>query len=286
MGHQRLCYLSEAKLGELRQHVSMHRERYAAGDFLDLQRDNGWAIEAAGVTVDHDRLAALDGTVRSAQADCEASRTLYRALPGMTPALAREERVWVRLTHVECLDYARDRWLSGQAGEGLDRQVLLHLFAGGLTGVRDDNALSRLWWNMHIATIADPDDPDGALGLILKTADIRSNFIERPATAARRPLARAVVRAMRRDPWITSNERAFRQFMIVLNRDGGGLLFEVMSDADADGVMNACADRARAHLQQETGDGRDAGSSSPLAARRFRDFLGRRRRRSGEREAR
>ena len=100
--------------------------------------------------------------MRSAQADIEASRTLYRALPGMTPALAREERVWVRLSHVECLGYARDRWLTGQIGERLDQQVRLHLFASGLTGIRDDNALSRLWWNMHIATIADPDDPEGA----------------------------------------------------------------------------------------------------------------------------
>ena len=256
-----LRYLSEEKLEELRRNVVQHRERYATGDFADLEQDNGWAIEASGVTVDQDLLAGLDGTFRTAAGDRAASAMLYRALPGMTPALAREERVWVRLSHVECLGYARSRWLPGLEGEQLDLQVHRHLFGSGLTGIRDDNALSRLWWNMHIAATADPDDPEGALDLILKTADIRSNFVERPNTAARPPLARAVIRAMRRNPWITSTERVFREFMIVLNRDGGGVLFETMSDAEVDGIMDACAERARA--RSKPGNGVDQASEGP-----------------------
>ena len=122
------------------------------------------------------------------------------------------------------------------------------LSSGVETVIRDDNALSRLWWNMHIATIADPDNPGGALRLILKRADIRSSFVERTGMAARRPLARAVVRAMLNDPWITSSERAFREFMIALNRDGSGVLFEALSDADADGVLAGCAGKAQNHL--------------------------------------
>ncbi|MCY3996870.1 MAG: DUF6339 family protein [Rhodobacter sp.] len=248
--HDHLRYLSEEKLEELRRKVGLHRERYANGDFRDLEPDNGWAIETGGVTVDRDLLAGLDGIARTAAGDRTASAVLYRALSGMTPALAREERVWVRLSHVECLGYARSRWLSGLDGERLVPQVRRHLFGSGLTGIRDDNALSRLWWNIHIAATADPDDPEGALDLILKTADIRSNFVERTNTAARPPLARAVIRAMRRNSWITSTERAFREFMIVLNRDGGGILFETMSDAEVDGIMNACAERARARSEQ------------------------------------
>ena len=254
-----LRYLSEAKLEELRRSVGEHRERYATGDFADLEPDNGWSIEAGDVGIDRDLLGSLDGTVRTAEGDRAASVALYRSLPGMTPALAREERVWVRLSHVECLGYARSRWLSGLDGERVDVQVHRHLFGSGLTGIRDDNALSRLWWNMYISSIADPDDPEGALDLILKTADIRSNFVERPNTAARPPLARAVIRAMRRDQWITSTERAFREFMIVLNRDGGGVLFETMPDVEVDGIMDACAERARA--RSERGNRVDRASS-------------------------
>ena len=286
MPQEPLQFVSEAKLEELRRDVGENLERYAKGGFADLERDNGWAIEAGGVTIDRDLLGGLDGTARTAQGDRAASVIVYSALPGMTPAFAREERVWVRLCHIECLDYARSRWLSGLDGNRLDRQVHRHLFGSGLTGIRDDNALSRLWWNMHVATIADPDNPEGALDLIMKTADIRSNFVERANTAARPPLARAVVRAMRRDAWITSAERAFREFMIVLNRDGGGILFETMSDEDIDGILDACAERARDRFDRRNRVDREQHETGSQARRRILDILRVRRRRPATDQAR
>lgn len=56
---------------------------------------------------------------------------------------------------------------------------------------------------------------------------------------------------MRREPWITSSERAFRDFMIALNRDGGGILFEALSDDEADALMDTCASRAQAHMAKK-----------------------------------
>ena len=244
-----LKFLSESRVSELANSISENLERYTNGDFLDLERENGWAIETTAVTVDLELLEKLDGRSRTASADIENSLILYRALNGMTPALARDERIWVRLSHIECLDYARARWLSGYTGDALEKRVRDHMFAPNLTAIRDDNALSRLWWNVHIATIADPEDPEGALRLILKTADIRNNFVERTGTVSRRPLARAVVRAMRNNPWITSSEQAFREFMKALNRDGGGVLFEALDESEADKLIEACASRAKSHLE-------------------------------------
>ena len=243
-----LKYLSEKKLSELKKSIVANRDRYEAGDFLDLEHDNGWAVETSTVQVDHDLLATLDGTARPAAADIDNSLILFQALRGMTPALAREERVWARLTHIECLGYSRERWLTGRSGETLDAQVKLHMFAPGRTGIRDDNALSRLWWNMHISTIADPDDPESALRLLVKSADIRQAVVERPGTAARPPLVRAIVRIMRRDPWVTSSENAFREFMKVLNKDGGGIMFEALDIAEADALMDLCSSRAQSHV--------------------------------------
>ncbi len=241
-------FLSERKVLELSNSIPENLERYANGDFLDLERENGWGIETTVVTVDLELLEKLDGRSRTASADIENSLILYTALKGMTPALARDERIWVRLAHIECLDYARARWLSGYTGDALEQRVRDHMFAPNLTAIRDDNALSRLWWNFHIATIADPEDPEGALRLILKTADIRSNFVERAGTLSRKPLARAVVRAMRNDPWITSSEKAFREFMKALNRDGGGILFEALEEEETDRFVTNCIDSARKKL--------------------------------------
>ncbi|MGY2188167.1 DUF6339 family protein [Pseudomonas sp. SDO5591_S426] len=244
-----LKYLSQVVVNELSENISINRDRYASGDFFDLSRENGWEVESDKVQINLDMLADLDGTDGTAEADIRSSLIVYRSMPDMTPALAREERVWVRLTHVECLQYSRVRWVKTAKGENLDKVVLDHFFAKGRTGIRDDNAISRLWWNMHVATIADPDDPEGALRLILKTADIRQAIVERPNTASRQPLARAIVRAMRFNPWITSSEAAFREFMKEMNRDAGGVLFEAIPDSDADSALSAYAAKARQHLE-------------------------------------
>ena len=64
-----LKYLSEKKLSELKKSIVANRDRYEAGDFLDLEHDNGWAVETSTVQVDHDLLATLDGTASTAAAD-------------------------------------------------------------------------------------------------------------------------------------------------------------------------------------------------------------------------
>lgn len=244
-----LKYLSQTVVDELRESISLNRDRYARGDFSDLGRQNGWQVESDKVQINLDMLADLDGTDGTAEADIKSSLIVYRSMPDMTPALAREERVWVRLTHIECLQYSRARWVKKTEGESLNKVIMDHFFAQGRTGNRDDNAISRLWWNMHVATIADPDDPEGALRLLLKTADIRQAIVERPNTASRQPLARAIVRAMRFNPWITSSEAAFREFMKEMNRNAGGVLFEAIADSEADSALSTYAAKARHHLE-------------------------------------
>lgn len=231
---QTLKFVSEAKLEELRQQVAANRERYLSSGFDDLESDNGWSIDAKSCRVDLAALAHLNGRDQGAAGDARNSLVLYRALQGMTPALATEERVWVRLTHIECITYCRDRWLATVASEKLDEQIHKHLFAGGRTGIRDDNALSRLWWNAHIAAIANPEDPSEALQYILMKADIRSNIVERARAGSRAQLLRAIIRQMKNQAWMTEKEENFRFFMKRLNRDGGGIIFESFTDSEAD----------------------------------------------------
>ncbi|MFQ2467743.1 DUF6339 family protein [Aeromonas caviae] len=245
MSYIPLKYLSQYVVNDLRDKVTLNRDRYSSGNFLDLAKENGWEIESNTVQIDLDMLESLDGTDRTAEADIKNSLIVHKSLQGMTPALAREERIWLRLTHVECLEYSRDRWIKKAEGDSLDKAVLDHFFAEGRTGIRDDNAISRLWWNMHVATIADPEDPVDALHYILKTADIRQAIVERPNIASRQPLTRAIVRAMRSIPWITSSESAFREFIKEMNRDAGGILFEAISDYDVDCILSRYAEKAR-----------------------------------------
>ncbi|SDT42469.1 DUF6339 family protein [Pseudomonas granadensis] len=250
MASEKLKYISELSLQELKSDVLKNIELYRSGNFIEISSCNGWSISSEWVFVDLDRLSSLNG-VQGASSDYESSVVVYKSFEGMTPALAMEERVWGRFTHLECLKYARARWpIKGSDQEQVDH-ILKHFFAKGRTGVRDDNAISRLWWNMHIANIADPEDPESALKLILKVADIRMALVERPNTSARVPIIRALMRVMRSNQWITSTGRAFQKFMIEVNRDAGGVLFEVLPDTVIDSVMLRCAEKAQRNIESD-----------------------------------
>jgi hypothetical protein len=236
-------------LEELRCNISTNIARYTSGDFIDLAQGIGWAVETRSVDVDPALLGNLQLGQTSTEAEVQNSISVYQALRGMTPSLAREERIWVRLTHIECLAYGRSRWLEGRKPEDLAQQVESHFFARTLTETRDDNAVGRLWWNGYIASIASPDDPERALRLILKTADIRSNFVERTRMVSRPVLAQALLRTMEMEPWITAAEEHFREFMKVVNRNGGGILFEVLDSSETQSFLETCALQAMEHIE-------------------------------------
>ncbi len=88
-----------------------------------------------------------------------------------------------------------------------------------------------------------PDDVEHALSLMLKTADIRSNFVERIWMSSRRCIAGAILRAIETRPGITKTQDSFREFMKVINRYGGGIVFEALSESDADQFVLECCDR-------------------------------------------
>ena len=79
-----------------------------------------------------------------------------------------------------------------------------------------------------------------ALAALLKSADIRSNIVERAWTSSRPKVAAGILRAIMEVPSVTASEGAFREFMKSLNRNGSGVLFEVMGDSDIDAFLRHC----------------------------------------------
>ena len=81
---------------------------------------------------------------------------------------------------------------------------------------------------------------------MLKKADIRSNFVERSWTVSRPKVATSILRLMEREPWVTDKEINYRKFMVALNHRGGGVVFELMPDAELDRFMEECYSAAAA----------------------------------------
>lgn len=245
-----LTCVSEALLAQLRRNIRNHLDRYCGSGFAELADDPGWSIEVPTV-VDLKCLADLDGSRAGAGGDLENTRTVASALHGLTPSLANEERIWVRLSHVEAFSYARDRWLDPDLTEDeLIRNITTHFFAPTQTRIRDDHAVSRLWWNHWIAAHCYPENPERALELMLTRADVRSNLVERVWLTGRRKLGGAVFRAMERGPFVLMSERSFREFMKSLNVLGAGVVFEAMTDGEIDDFMIRCSEHAMAAMER------------------------------------
>lgn len=240
-------FLSQSVLDQLVSAVPENLERYRSGDFNDLAVESGWAIDTTLAKWNPEIVGRLDPAVE-AEAEINNSLMIYNGFKGMTPALAREERLWARLCHVEFLEFARARWLRNT--DHLQRDVENHFFGSTLTGCRDDNAIGRLWWNGYVASLACPDDQERGLRLLLSRANIRLQVIDRADTAFRTPLLRAVMRRLEAEGWLGETDTAIADFMYELNKRSGGKVFEAMNEAALDQHLSECVrlakDRAKA----------------------------------------
>lgn len=238
----RLLYVGQQTADFLADSVEDHLERYLASGFADLEAAGDWQIQLS-VHADLDLLSELIPE-KGQETEVRNSLLVGRALASLTPSLARENRIWIRLSHVEGLEYSRKRWLTNVPEAKQAQAVRTHFFASTWTGCRDDHAISRLWWNHRIASMLTPEEPEAALTLMLSSADIRANFIERPRVGTRLPLARGIINELRVNELLRSSETRFRKFMKLLNAQGAGQYVEVWSDEQIKKFVAKCAESA------------------------------------------
>ncbi len=224
-----LCYVGASVLADLKDKVQDHADRYLATGFADMSTDMDWNFRTK-FRLDSAPLGELlPGT--GCEIELGNSLLVLRALPDLTPAAATEARIWTRLSHVECLEFCRERWLTGKSGETLLKAIRAHFFGDSRTRARDDHPIGRLWWNgfiaRRVAEVAPDLQVEDVLGVLLARADIRLNTIERPGVMMMPRLTAAIVRCIRDTPVLVENEDAFRNFMKSLNARGGGRPFEV-----------------------------------------------------------
>lgn len=241
-----LLYVGQQVADDLKEQVDGNLERYISGDFSDMEAGGDWRIPLS-IDVDLDELKKLSAE-GGAEAEIQNSLVVGHVLGQLTPTLARENRLWVRLSHVESLEYSRKRWLGdGLSDDDLQKKIAKHFFAPTLTGCRDDHSISRLWWNYHIAEKIMPDNPARALKKILALADIRQGLVERPGIGARPVLGRGIIRLLEKEEQLVEG-KLFGRFMKKVNLMGAGVIFEVWDDFRVDQFMERCLGLAASEL--------------------------------------
>jgi len=233
-----LHYVSSHVEEQLKESVEQNIARYVRDGFSDLATLEGWAVP---LSVPSD-LAVLRDLRPGEGADVEIFNSLvvWKALSKLTPALANEGRLWTRLAHVDCFEFSRDRWMKKLKGPAATKSARAHFFGDTRTRRRDDNAIGRLWWNAFIAKQAMPGNHHDGLKALLRSADIRSNIVERARTARMPRLAGGLLRVVLQRPSVAPNEEGFRAFMKNVNRLGGGVMFELMEPTGVDRWLERC----------------------------------------------
>ena len=197
-------------------------------------------------------LLAEPGSSPSAS-DATNAIIVYQNMRELTPQQAADERVWVHLSHSDCMDYVAKRWLHSQPRDTEDaiQKVANHHFAPGSRALIRDHGVSRLWWLGSIAHDVHPHDPRLFLDIVLHRQDVRSALIERPSVSMNRRVLRGIFAVMR-DYWEDGRElfkrEVFRTWMVNLNRRGGVVLLDALPE---DQLLRLLREEAEQALETE-----------------------------------
>ena len=182
----------------------------------------------------------IDTTAGVLENDIENSILLYRAFQDLTPHQASDERIWCCLCHTVYRTYVRARWLYKVPQTNIEKNIASHYFVNGTRGLRRDNGISRLWWLGYIAHKVDTENPKRVLQVIHRTADTRLNLIDRPSIFSNVRLLRAICRSMESywDEDTLFSRKNFRNWIISLNRWGGVLVLDTLSDLNLEELLH------------------------------------------------
>jgi len=227
---QKISLFKENAVNELFEKVSENLESYRSGGF-DHLKDANFFLDYS-IDFDEEIAKSLSCSDDDHNEVC-CCMALHSSLGGVTPYLARDERLWARLSHIEFLNYARSRWpIPADDGKAIDH-IKTHFFARGSRGIERDNAISRLWWMAQICSKVKNLTLEQSLTAFLHQSDVRANIIERPSTSQNPTVISAVVNKLHQsyngDKRLHERE-TFRQLMKKMNLEGGMRLIEVLDE--------------------------------------------------------
>jgi hypothetical protein len=164
------------------------------------------------------------GVSQDQNKDSENCTRILEILPGLTPANATDERLWVTLSFGYFASYIRERWQFRNSHEDkLSKHVLNHWFAAGVRGRMRDNGISRLWWMGYIAKKVPGMSMQQVYEVLYANSDYRSTLLERNSSANSLNVLAAVLTVSQRafDNGIPYNRHSWRDFMKAVNFLGG-----------------------------------------------------------------
>jgi hypothetical protein len=164
--------------------------------------------------------------------DAENCKKILSILPGLSPAEATDERIWVTLSVLHFRDYALARWpFEQQSRVNTPTHIKNHWFANGIRPRMRDNAISRLWWMGHIASKIPGRSMDEVFEILFFNSDYRSSLLERNSSANSVNVTASILAITKEayDANVPYHRDSFREFMKQVDLLGGRTILAAMS---------------------------------------------------------
>jgi hypothetical protein len=239
-------FFKAVKVQELLAKVDENLESYRAGNFDFLVNDPANYFET-NLEINVDKLSQINCEKDSLK-EIENCMLMYEAMGKISHYLARDERLWIYLTHTFLLSYVRKRWPIPDDDEKAIKHIKNHLFCIGARGIERDNASSRLWWMASLCDRTKGLSLEDALACLLFQSDVRANIVERPTTSQNIHIFSAVLKKLnesyKTDQKLFERDR-FRSVMKWLNLAGGVKLLGALPEIRImhileEGIEKAC----------------------------------------------
>ncbi|MCX5871129.1 MAG: DUF6339 family protein [Deltaproteobacteria bacterium] len=234
-------FLKSIKVQELMSKISENLELYRNGNFDFMTNDPAHYFET-DLDIQEDTLSAISCD-KDDPKEVECCIQMYQALGAVSHYLARDERLWVYLSHTFLLGYARTRWPIPADDEEATKHIKAHFFCVGARGVERDNVASRLWWMASLCNRTADITLEDALTCFLHQSDVRANIVERPTTSQNVRVFSAVLKKLNEsynsDKSLFNRER-FRSVMKGLNIRGGVKLLGALSETRIMHILEEC----------------------------------------------
>ena len=144
--------------------------------------------------------------------------------------------------HVECFTYVSRRFLGERpdSDEEAETRVLNHFFVKNNREKLRDNGVSQLWWLGYIAHQIDEQNPHSFLETLMHKQDLRSSILDRLFISMNLRTLKSIYLVMR-GHWrrktinlnfLSGKWKVFRNWMSELNRCGGVILLDSLSDTE------------------------------------------------------
>lgn len=229
----------ESTVKALYSSIESNLDYYRNGSFEHLLNDSSLFLSSA-CKIDEEQALLVDCSHEDHN-EVNCCLSISKCLGAVSPHLARDERLWTRLAHIEFLHYARTRWPIPSDNEAATEHIRKHFFAKGARGIERDNAVSRLWWMASICSKIENLPLEKALTAFLHQSDVRASIVERPSTSQNPSVLSAVVNrlasSLEGDQSLYERKN-FRELMKRLNLEGGTRLLEALQNEEVAEVVD------------------------------------------------